>query len=905
MGAPPRGLEPMGCAKRPKNGETRRVRLGGRIGRIVAAFGALALSAALLAAPALGDRAITPRFTVNEKGNLVRTGNTLMTCPASAATCATAQNGTETGAAANNNSYVMEYVDVDSDPTTFNSSTANLALPAGADVLFAGLYYSGNTAVGGEPERATTRVDPPGAGGYLTVTANQIDDFNSSDPNQHIYGGFADVTSLVDARGAGNYTVANVQAATGADHHAGWALVVAYRSNSETPRNLTVFDGMIGINPLEPDETFTLSGFQTSPAGTVNADLGFIVWEGDKGLTGDEVLFEGTALSDVNNPATNFNNSTISFGGSHFTNKTPNHVNQLGYDNDVVNADGRLTNNQTSANLTLRTTGDRYVPQVITFAPEIFAPDIDLDKTAVDVNGGQLLAGDVVEYRITGTNIGQETADDVVVTDPIPAGTAYVPGSLNQVVGANSGAKSDGAGDDQAEFDSGGSLTRFRIGTGATAAQGGTLAQNEDFEVRFRVRVNTGTPAGTVITNTATADYEGESTGLDYTVETDPVDVTVQGPPAADLSLTKSAPATAQTGNQLTFTLVVANGGPSTATGVVVTDQLPTGLGFVIATPSQGNCSQSSGVVTCNLGTINSGAGAQVAITTTVPNPLAGTRVTNTASVDGTEADPVSTNNDDDAQVDIVSGAGSLADLRVVKTITNGFARVGNNLTYRITVTNQGPDPATDVDVTDTLNQAVALVSVNTTRGTCSSGLPLTCSLGRLNSGESAEITVVVKLEASGRLVNTASATSPETDPNLTNNSDDAIANVDNLRTTVVIRKAANKKKIGPREKFAYTITFTNTGAAPALDVRICDQLPKYTLFVSAQDATYDNARKEVCWTRASVAVGETVELTLNVRAAKKLPRKRKLRNLVIATGSNFPEAKAASYINCGRTINQ
>ena len=53
-----------------------------------------------------------------------------------------------------------------------------------------------------------------------------------------------------------------------------------------------------------------------------------------------------------------------------------------------------------SANLALRTTGDRWVPQVITFAPEIFSPDVDLQKTAVDVNGGQLLAGDVVEYTI-------------------------------------------------------------------------------------------------------------------------------------------------------------------------------------------------------------------------------------------------------------------------------------------------------------------------------------------------------------------------------------------------------------------------------------------------------------------------------------------------------------------------
>jgi hypothetical protein len=41
------------------------------------------------------------------------------------------------------------------------------------------------------------------------------------------------------------------------------------------------------------------------------------------------------------------------------------------------------------------------------------------------------------------------------------------------------------------------------------------------------------------------------------------------------------------------------------------------------------------------------------------------------------------------------------------------------------------------------------------------------------------------------------------------------------------------------------------------------------------------------------------------VRANRRLPRVKKIRNLVIATGSNFPEAKAAAYINCGRTITQ
>jgi uncharacterized repeat protein (TIGR01451 family) len=731
----------------------------------------------VLAGPAHADRAFAPRFTANAKGDIVHTGNTLMTCPASDLACAAAQDGTASGAPSNNNSFAMEYVDVDADGTTFNSSTAGLTLPAGAQVLFAGLYYGGNTAAGGEPERATTLLDTPAPGGYVTVTADQLDDFVSSDPTQHIYGGFADITSLVATGGSGDYTVANVQAEQGDDHHAGWGIVVAYQDDDEDPRNLTVFDGLIGINPMDPDVNFTLTGFQTPATGTVNADLGLILWEGDNGLTGDEILLDGTQLSDATNPATNFNNSTISFGGSHFTAKAPNYVNQLGYDNDIINTDGLLGNSQTSADLTLRTTGDRWVHQVITFAPDILQPDVQLQKAAVDVNGGRLLPGDEIEYTVTGTNAA-EAAAELTLTDAIPANTTYVPGSLNEVVGANAGAKTDVAGDDQAEFQAGLDQAVFRLGTGADAVQGGLLAPGEDFEVSFRVQVDLGTPPATTITNVATADFSGETTGIDYSVDSNPADVTVEDP---------------------------------------------------------------------------------------------------------------------------------LADVRTVKTITRGFPRVGNQLTYRIRVFNDGPDPATSVDVSDTFDgAAVELVSVSTDTGTCTDTLPFTCSLGQLNSGAVAEITLVVRLVEAGRLVNTADASSPVTDPDPTNNSDDALANVAPARTTVKLRKVATVKTIVPRQRFGYRITFTNLGPGPALDVRICDRLPKQLRFLSASGGgSYDRGGREVCWTADSVAPGAKLRLKLNVRANKTLPKVRKIRNLVIATGSNFPDAKAAAYINCGRTITQ
>src|SRR6185369_7325452 len=111
----------------------------------------------------------------------------------------------------------------------------------------------------------------------------------------------------------------------------------------------------------------------------------------------------------------------------------------------------------------------------------------------------------------------------------------------------------------------------------------------------------------------------------------------------ADLSVTKTTGATSVTpGQVITYTITVSNAGPSPATNVVVTDTLPPGLQYVLATPSQGSCSGTT-TVTCNMGTLNSGASATVALQVQVL-ATSGT-ITNSASATAAESDPNSANN--------------------------------------------------------------------------------------------------------------------------------------------------------------------------------------------------------------------------------------------------------------------
>ncbi|HEX8255720.1 MAG TPA: Calx-beta domain-containing protein [Thermoanaerobaculia bacterium] len=114
-------------------------------------------------------------------------------------------------------------------------------------------------------------------------------------------------------------------------------------------------------------------------------------------------------------------------------------------------------------------------------------------------------------------------------------------------------------------------------------------------------------------------------------------------PASVDLRVSKSAspPRVAPYGT-VTFTVVVENSGPDTATGVIMTDELPPGTTFVDATTSQGVVTHSAGVVTAALGSIAVGASATVTITAEVG--AAPAQLTNTASATANEADasPVS-----------------------------------------------------------------------------------------------------------------------------------------------------------------------------------------------------------------------------------------------------------------------
>jgi uncharacterized repeat protein (TIGR01451 family) len=138
-----------------------------------------------------------------------------------------------------------------------------------------------------------------------------------------------------------------------------------------------------------------------------------------------------------------------------------------------------------------------------------------------------------------------------------------------------------------------------------------------------------------------------------------------------------------------------------------------------------------------------------------------------------------SSNRDDasgqDAPVVIGGGQVSLtekpADLAITKVDSRDPSTAGRNLTYTLTVTNNGPNPATGVTVTDKLPNGLTARSSSASQGTCSGTTTVTCSIGDLASGASATVTIVVRPRERGTITNTAEVTGNQPDPNSANNS--------------------------------------------------------------------------------------------------------------------------------------
>ncbi len=231
----------------------------------------------------------------------------------------------------------------------------------------------------------------------------------------------------------------------------------------------------------------------------------------------------------------------------------------------------------------------------------------------------------------------------------------------------------------------------------------------------------------------------------------------------ADLVLTKSGPTTVIAGEQITYTIIVTNNGPSTAQSVDVKDQLPAGVSLASASVTRsGSGNALCGGTVCQVGDMAINEVVTVTVVGNVDSTVAdGTVVNNTATVFSDSPDPVSANNTNSAATTVSASA----DLSVAKTVSPNPAVPGETVTYQIVVNNAGPSAAADVKITDTIPTELTGVTVSPSQGTCTVGG--NCDLGTIPAGGTATVTIVgtVNPAVTAGFTNSVTVGSPTTDP--------------------------------------------------------------------------------------------------------------------------------------------
>ncbi len=365
--------------------------------------------------------------------------------------------------------------------------------------------------------------------------------------------------------------------------------------------------------------------------------------------------------------------------------------------------------------------------------------------------------GGSVTYTITASNAGPSSATGATVADTFPASLTCT-WTCAGAGGGTCTASGSGNINDIVNLPSGGSVT-YTASCTISASASGTLC------------------------NTATVAAPASVTDPDPANNSATDCDTLGG--SADLSITKTdGVTTATAGGSVTYTIVAANSGPSSATGATVADTFPASLTctWTCVGAGGGTCTASgSGNVN---DTVNLPSGGSVTYTAscTISASATGT-LCNTATVTA-PAGVTDSNPGNNSAMDCDT-LGASADLSITKTDGTTTVTAGSTVTYTITASNAGPSGALGATVTDNfpsqLTGCTWTCANGANGGTCVSPAPPsqagniseTVNLPASGSTVILTATCTVSSSATGTLSNTATITPPAgvTDPTPANGS--------------------------------------------------------------------------------------------------------------------------------------
>lgn len=353
----------------------------------------------------------------------------------------------------------MKYIDIDSDPTTFNSSSADLLVPTQKDgtasncnkVAYAALYWGAMLQTASRTDINKVKLKLPGASTYTDINGELIYDASVApivarinEPGNMPYACYADVTDLLISMSslAGTYTVANVVSNEGTNYStglsAGWTLFVVYEDPTLSMKSFNVFDGFAQIYDTKVEE-IPVSGFITPQSGSIDLQFAYASLDGDKTIGATKLEFGTKQVTTPLRPANEFFNATIENTNGVQTPRSPSGSNTLGYDTGMLEVAGAepeyIKNGQTSTYFSLQVANGQKDPVYAFFsayAVDIIAPKIDLSKivkntSGVDIGGGNVTLGEYLTYEISYQSIGNDNVTNFTIKDVLPENIVFDP----------------------------------------------------------------------------------------------------------------------------------------------------------------------------------------------------------------------------------------------------------------------------------------------------------------------------------------------------------------------------------------------------------------------------------------------------------------------------------------------
>ena len=457
----------------------------------------------------------------------------------------------------------------------------------------------------------------------------------------------------------------------------------------------------------------------------------------------------------------------------------------------------------------------------------------DLQVVKAIVSGvDNIHVGDFVTYSLTVTNAGPDAVPDAMIAE------THIDGLAVQTQDFTSTNPSQGTVDPT-------NLT-WTVGS---------LASGASATIDVRVQVLTaGTKINVATVSSATADDPDLSNNTSIASFS-------SGPTQLDLGVTKTRIGAAHVplGQAVSFTVEVTNNGPADATTVTLYDPVPYGLSYTSSTPTAGSYDPGTGI--WSLATLPNGQTETLTLTATAVEPGAVTNTASLQSLDQSDTDP--TNNSASASVTVVV----LADLAITKSVSPTVSQPGEIATFTVSVTNNGPNTAENVQAVDPAKIEANFTGSTVTQGTFDAAARV-WDIGTLASGQTATLTVTVRITRAGTFLNTVVISqSSVPDPDLSNNRAQANLDIPSADLTVAVSVDDHAPRVG--QQVTFTIIASNLGPDPATSAVVDDLLPAGLSYISsvASVGSYDAASGT--WTLGNLAVdGPTATLTIIAEVA-------------------------------------